>query len=128
MKKTKKATVEVAHDECRSSTEDKNAECTQARISQFPSLSDCLSTVLTPYLIFVAFADDVGEIVRGGIALAAGHVAQIAVGGGGAGRQRDGQRQREYLHVCCCRASSSSSSSSSSNLFKSHRGGRDSPP
>ena len=69
-----------------------------------PSPSPCPTFCLSvcPYLIFDAFADDVGEITRGGIALAAGHVAQVVFGGGAtaAGGQREGQRQRKYLHVC----------------------------
>ena len=72
-------------------------------------------SVFCPYLIFDAFADDVGEIFGGGIALAARHVAQTVVGGGDAtatGGQREGQRQRKYLHVCFVRSQRSSSDSS----------------
>ena len=72
-------------------------------------------SVFCPYLIFDAFADDVGEITRGGVALAAGHVAQTVVVGGdatAAGGEHEGQRQRKYLHVCFVRSQRSSSDSS----------------
>ena len=89
--------------------------------------SACPKSPNCPYLIFDAFADDVGEIPRcgGGIALAAGHVAQAVLGNGGSGGQREGQHrpQRQRLHFLRIR-SQRCSSSGVSGLLKGHRARR----